>query len=163
MAAGYADDYAVDLAVEFTAASASELGDTLRLSPVLRSIGTSQGGPNAAAGAAEAAGRYVVVETVPGTALPSGVPVRVLAPWKPGAMRPCPAGCEFVWTFPPGDIATVAAVVESGAAGFEADSTQLEAWSGFGYDVKKSAAPASSGRAPAKKQQAKKKATPKKP
>lgn len=139
MAAEFADQYAVDLTLDLPPAGAGDLREVLRISPVIRAVYAPTEGMAAAAEAVKGAGRYAVVETAPGAAVESGVPNRVLAPWRSGAARPCAPGCEFVWTIKEGD-APVAAVQDSGAAGFEIDHSDLEAWSGFGYKISQSAA-----------------------
>jgi hypothetical protein len=149
MVAEFADQYAVDLTLDLPPAGADALREVLRISPVIRAVSTTNESMAAAAEAVKGAGRYAVVETAPGAAVASGVPNRVLAPWRSGASRPCAPGCEFVWTMKEGD-APVAAVKDSGAAGFEIDHSDLETWSGFGYKISQLAA-APARKAPARK------------
>jgi hypothetical protein len=152
MAAEFADQYAVDLTLDLPPAGVDDLREILRISPVVRAVHATAERLPAVAEAVKSAGRYAVVETAPGAAVASGVPHRVLASWRAGAGRPCTPGCEFVWTMRQGE-APVTAVKDSGAAGFEIDHADLEAWSGFGYKISQSAA------SPAKKAPARKKTT----
>ncbi len=136
-----AEEYGIDLTIEPASPIQSSLRDTLRISPAIRAIRTTAADAGLTAEIVKSAGRYVVLETDPGIAIPADVPSRVLAPWKPGAPRPCGPGCDFVWiipdtTHPSPDL------LDSGAAGFEIDHLELEDWSGFGYAIKQGAAPA---------------------
>ncbi len=136
-----AEEYGIDVTIEPASPARASLGDTLRISPAIRAIRTTAADAAITAEAVKAAGRYVVVETDPGVAIPAGVPSRILASWKPGAPRPCGPGCEFVWIIN-GAAPPSPALLDSGAAGFEIDHAQLESWSGFGYSIKQGAAPA---------------------
>jgi hypothetical protein len=136
-----AEEYGIDLTIEPASPIQPSLRDTLRISPAIRAIRTTAADAGLTAEVVKSAGRYVVVETDPGVAIPANVPSRVLAPWKPGAPRPCGPSCDFVWIIP-GAVQPSPALLDSGAAGFEIDHLQLEDWSGFGYSIKQGAAPA---------------------
>lgn len=135
-----ADQYALDLSIQLDSMALDSLPELLRISPTLRAVYASPEQSAAVSKAVSEAGRYVMVETVPGVRVPSAVPSRVLAHWRPGSGRPCPAGCEFVWLLGDGASPT-SGLLDSGAAGFEIDHTRLAAWSGFGYAVKQGALP----------------------
>jgi len=150
-----ADQYAIDLTLDLPPVTPAALQEMLRISPVIRALFATHDSLETATATAQAAGRYVVVETAPGATVQPGIPNRVLAPWRAGAVRPCAAGCEFVWTFSE-DETPHPGLKSSGAAGFEIDQSDLEAWSGFGYKISQSAP------APAKKAPARKKTTVKK-
>jgi hypothetical protein len=154
-AAEFADQYAVDLTLDLPPVTPAVLQEILRISPVIRALYATHDNLATATATAQAAGRYVVVETAPGATVQPGIPNRVLAPWRAGAVRPCAAGCEFVWTLSE-DETPHPGLKSSGAAGFEIDHSGLEAWSGFGYKMSQSAP------APAKKAPARKKTTVKK-
>jgi hypothetical protein len=154
LASELADQYAIDLSIQPAPSALDAVPELLRISSTIRAIHATSGQAAAAATASLAAGRYVVVETAPGISMEAGIPARILAPWKPGAPRPCPPGCEFLWLMDE-DSAPVPALLTSGAAGFEVDHARIAAWSGFGYAVKAAS--------PAKKTPVRKKTTTKKP
>ncbi len=153
LTAELAEEYGIDLTIEPASPARSSLQDTLRISPAIRAIRATAAGAAVTSEVVKAAGRYVVVETDPGVAVPAGVPSRILAPWRPGAPRPCGSGCDFVWIID-GAAPPSPALLDSGAAGFEIDHAQLDAWSGFGYSIKQDAA-----RPPARKSPIRKKST----
>jgi len=136
-----AEEYGIDLTIEPASPVQPSLRDTLRISPAIRAIRATAADAGLTAEIVKSAGRYVVVETDPGVAIPADVPSRVLAPWESGAPRPCGPGCDFVWIIP-GAVQPSPALLDSGAAGFEIDHLQLEVWSGFGYAIKQGVAPA---------------------
>ncbi|MBE0656560.1 MAG: hypothetical protein IH602_02665 [Bryobacteraceae bacterium] len=149
MAAEFADQYAIDLTLDLPPVTPAVLQEILRISPVIRALYAIHDNLEPTTAAAQAAGRYVVVETAPGATVQPGIPSRVLATWMAGASRPCAAGCEFVWTLKEGETPQPA-MKNSGAAGFEIDQSDLEAWSGFGYKITQSA-PARARKAPVRK------------
>lgn len=148
-----AEEYGIDITIEPAPPAGASLRDTLRISPSIRAIHTTASGVAVTAEVVKAAGRYVVVETDPGVATPAGVRSRILAPWKPGAPRPCGPGCDFVWIIT-GAAPPSPALLGSGAAGFEIDHAHIEAWSGFGYSIRQGAAPS-----PARKSTIRRKST----
>ena len=149
MAAEFADQYAVDLSIDLPPVTPAALQELLRISPVIRAISTTSDSLAVATEAVQDAGRYVVLETLPGASVKSGIPSRVLAAWRAGAGRPCGSSCEFVWTLKEGETPQ-SGIKSSGAAGFEIDQSDLEAWSGFGYKVTQSA-PAPARKTPVRK------------
>ncbi|HPT26804.1 MAG TPA: hypothetical protein PLZ95_10325 [Bryobacteraceae bacterium] len=154
LATELADQYAMDISIQPDSSALDDLPELLRISPTIRAVHAAAAQSPAASKAAAGAGRYVVVETGPGVTVASAVPSRVLAPWKPGAPRPCLAGCELVWLM--GDeVAPTVALLDTSATGFEIDHTRLQAWSGFGYAIKEGApAPAKVRRATSRKKKA---------
>ncbi|MBA3976371.1 MAG: hypothetical protein C0504_19355 [Candidatus Solibacter sp.] len=152
MTAEFADPYAIDVTLDLPPVAPAALHGILRISPVVRALYATHGNLETATGTAQAAGRYVVVETAPGATVQPGIPSRVLAPWRAGAGRPCAPLCEFVWVFEAGSTAPPG-LKGSGAAGFEIDHSDLEAWSGAGYKISQSA-PAPARKAPVRKKAA---------
>lgn len=159
LAADLADQYSIDLSIQLDSPALDSLPELLRISPTIRAVHAASAQSTAASQAASSAGRYVVVETAPGVRVAAGVPTRVLAPWRPGAPRPCPAGCDFVWLLSAEDAPT-AGLLESGASGFEIDHARLAEWAGFGYAVKQGAPVGAKKASVRRKSTSKKKTTP---
>jgi len=160
LAADLADQYAIDLSIQLAPPALDALPELLRISPTIRAVHATSSQSAAVSKSVAGAGRYVVVETGPGVRVAADVPSRVLAGWQPGAGRPCATGCEFVWLI--GDDASPAPVLlQTGSAGFEIGHTRLEAWSGFGYEVKQGAPAAAKKTTVRRKTTANKKTAPK--
>jgi hypothetical protein len=93
LATDLADQYGLDLTIQVDSQALDTLPELLRISPTLRAVYASPEQAAAVTKAVSEAGRYVMVEIGPGVRVPSAVPSRVLAHWRQGSGRPCPAGC----------------------------------------------------------------------